>query len=715
MFVNSLSNGEDYITSEQLERHMRSINKEGKPPKTPEEQQDELLNGELVNNYEETSSESEEEKDWTNRPDHNNEKLTEDHLVAAAVNYSHGQLPIVNQILCLNDPNLRALDHIPVFQRPILHPLLALKILYYRIIKYLGRLNLFSFLPFAKTDSQFLFLLLLYVFFSSDNFLLFLPMVVYYVTFVVMIITTFQMLQAKRDYQDFRVWSGLFITYSGGSLNAQEAEFQFIRNNLRPYGHFFLALLLNLMVYPLIAEQWIPQSELTVIAFVLTFMTLFGFLPKKRSKMLPHTLVLFSFAVNVIAKYPYETDPVVTQGWRFLDLKVPTFTGYIIGNGVELCINFKVLFYFFIPFLLLQMASKENWRGTYKILIPHCVTLSWLQIVIICSQGATMFGLLRATLALVGIVMFLPMVGLTSVILPAAALTKWLATNFTYSLLLFLGFLLAGLFICWLVARGRYKRYTTFIQIIFAIAAFLIVFNMDPKVKTEYEQQDDSKPLSWEVYQKYCYQPSWEDKNMALVQHKCLDLDGVRVSWDGHINSVKIRSLDNKMKQIFDKLPQTLADHLYCIYGEEIGCEDMHNEDCLSFFDNVKTRRKCSLAKYNTYTFEVNVRMKWEIWGKAAESILIVEDFFKNFTFALRPSDHVWFKGNLINENCPQGDFKPHIVIDEIGCLDCHNTEITQVKLNVKEEVTIEDTAVFLFNGVRSVLNFLFNPIVTFK
>lgn len=710
--LNSLSNGEDYITSEQLQRHMRSIDRDEKSPKNNEDQ-DKLSNGELVNNYD---SESEEETDWTNRPDHNNEKLTEDHLVAAAVHYSHGQLPVVSQILCLNDPDLRALDHIPVLQRPILHPFLALKILYYRVIKYLGRMKLLSLLPFAKTDSQFLLLLLIYVFCSSESFLLLLPMVVYYISFAVMVITTFQMLQGRRDYQDFRVWSGLFITYSGGSLNTQEAEFQFIRNNLKPYGHYFLALLSNLMVYPLIAEQWIPQSELTVVAFALTFMTLLGFLPKKTD-----TLILFSFAVNVIAKYPYETDPVVTQGWRFLDLKVPTFAGYIVGNGVEFCINFRLLFYIFIPLLLLQMALKDNWRGTYKILIPHCVTLSWLQIVIISSQGATMFGLLRATLALVGIVLFIPLVGLTSVVLPAAALTKWLATNFTYTLLLFFCFLLLGLLVCWLVARGRYKKYTSFVQILFAIAAFVAVFNMDFKVKTDFVRQDqDLKPLSWEVYQKFCHQPSWEQSNIASTQLRCLELDDVRVSWEGYVNNIKIRSVNNKIKRIFDKLPQTIVEYLYCLYGDEIddNCDELHKNDCESFYESIKTKRKCSLARYNTYVFEIDLRMQSGIWGKTAEAVLIVEDFFKNFTFALQPSDHVWFKGNLISENTPDGllgGFKPHVVIDEIGCLDCHNTQLTHVQLNVKEEIKLQDVASFLFVGVKCVLNFLFNPIVIFK
>lgn len=701
---------------------MRSIDRQ-KNPLHNRRDQDEFPNGELVNNYEDIHGDFEEQPDWINRPDYNNEKLTEDHLVAAAVNYSHGQLPVVNQILCLNDPDLRALDHIPVLQRSILHPVLALKILYYRIIRYLGRQSFRLFLPITGNDSNLLLLMLLYVFLSSDNILLFLPMILYYVTFGVMVITTFQMLQAKRDYQDFRVWSRLFITYSGGGLNGQEAEFQFIRNNLKPYGHFFLALLLNIMVYPVIAKQWILQSELTVISFILTFITLLGFMPKKHSKTLPDTLVLFSFAVNVIAKYPYEIDTVVTQGWRFLDLKMPTFAGYIVGNGIEFCINFRLLFYIFIPLLLIQVAARENWRGTYKALIPHCVTLSWLQIIIISSQGATMFGLLRATLALVGIVLFLPMVGLTSVILPAVAITKWIATNFNYSLFVFFCILLPMLLICWWIARGRYKEYTSIVQIMFVLITITVILNMDFKFKTDLIEEEHTKPLSWEIYQKFCHQPSWEQSNIALTQHKCLDLNNVKVSWDGYVNTVKIRSVTNRLQQIFDRLPQSVGNFLYCMYGDEImeNCNDSSDllkTNCLNFYEMIKSRRRCSLARFNTYVFEISVRMKSGMWGKTAETVLIVDDFFKNFSFALQPSDYIWFKGALISEESSEsivGGLRPHIVADEIGCFDCLSSELTQMKRNTMEEIKLKDVLNNLLLGVKCVLNFLFNPIVIFK
>lgn len=716
-----MSNGEDYITSEQLQKHMLSINKNETLPSVKNiatDHGESYSNGELVNEYDE---ESDEETNWLNRVDQNNEKLTEDHLISAAVNYSHGQLPLVNRILCLNDPNLHALDNVPVMQRSVLHPLLALKILYYRLIKYLGRQPFFAYFP-PTSDTQLVVLMFLYAFVSSENTLLFIPMLLYYVTFIVMVITTFQMLQSKRDFLDFRVWSGLFISYAGGSLNATEAEFQFIRNNLKPYGHFFLALLVNLMVYPLIAEQWIPQSELTIIAFCLTFMTLLEFMSKRRdNKTAFDALIFFSFAINVIAKYPYETDPVVTQGWRFLDLKVPTFASYIVGNGVEFCINFRLFFYIVIPVLFIQLAARENWRGAYKILIPHCVTLSWLQLVIISSQGATMFGLLRGTLALVGVVLFLPLVGLTTIILPAIALTKWLTNNLTYSVIAFICFLSSGLFLCWAIGRTSYRKYASVVQFLFSLVAIGLLVNVDlgHNISNDLDAQNEI-PFGWDVFQKFCHQPAWEDKNVAIVQRKCIDLENVKVSWEGYVHEVKVQSVSNTLKSIFNKLPSLLRQYLYCMYGEEIQPDcaaesELLRSDCMIFYNILKSEQKCTLEKYNTYTFDASVRMKSGIWGKPAEIKLLLNNYFKNFTFSLKPNDHIWFKGVLINDDSLIGGPIPRVKVEEIGCLGCHNSMLTQVKNAQTKIINVEDIVSYLYQGFKCVLNFLFNPVVVFK
>lgn len=349
-------------------------------------------------------------------------------MVSAAASYARGMLPIVSHALCMVDPSQMALDTIPLLQRPFIHPLASLKRLYIWLVERLGQRGM-SIKKFLFTSNiHILLLLLLYSLASTESLILFIPMALYYLSFIVMVIATFQMLQRKREFNHFRIWSGLFLSYSGGNLNPEEAEYQYCRKNLQPYGYFFLALLLNLMIYPMIAHQWTPQSEFTIIAVTLTLVTLLNFMWKDNSR-LPDFLALFSFGVHVLAKYPYETDIVVAQGWRFLDIRVPTFASYVVGNGIEFCLNFRAVFYLLIPAVFAKMAARDNWRGTYQTLIPHCVTLSWWQIAVFSSQGATWYGLIRGALALVGMVLFLPIVGIASVILPMVAAAQYLSES----------------------------------------------------------------------------------------------------------------------------------------------------------------------------------------------------------------------------------------------------------------------------------------------
>ncbi|XP_068899553.1 wolframin isoform X2 [Tenebrio molitor] len=720
----SLSNGGDYITSDQLQKKILAIDREQGQVKTIQKETHEngQINGELV--YDEI--ESDEETDWYQKSDVHNEKLTEDHLVSAAVDYSHGHLPIVNRTLCLSEPDLKALDHIPLVHRSILHPILALKILYYKLIKFLGR-QFTLFFPLAKSETQLLALMLVYALVSADSILYFLPMVFFYVSFVVMVIVTFHMLQMKREFHDFRLWSGLFICYSGGDLNPEEAEFQYIRNNLKPYGMFFGALLVNFVVYPVIVDQWIPQSELMIISFCLTFATLLGFMYKRRGKTVFDLLVFFSFGINVLAKYPYETDPVVAQGWRFLDLKIPTFASYVIGNGIEFCINFRLLLYLCIPVLLVKIASRQNWKGTYQVLIPHCVTLGWLQICIISSQGATMFGLLRGSLALVGIVLFLPLVGLTSVILPAAALTKWIITSdFIFSVCAFVVLSALGLGLCWVCAQTRYNKITALVQILSTVVAIFTLVN-SAYYKNEEHYFDNKLPefLSWDVYQRFCHQPVWQEENIAIAQIKCAQLQNSHINWDGYINDVKVRSISNHFQMIVDQFPSSFRQYLYCFYGEETinDCSSFPQavrEECNSFYNAIKSVKSCSLQKYNSYTFEITTRVQSGIWSKSPEVTILVDDYFKNFTLSLKPNDHIWFKGRLFNNEGVGSDgilggFKTHVHLDEMGCLACSNNKLTNIKKQTESKFNIETFMNAVVLGFKFVLNVVLSPVVTFK
>ncbi|KAK9873200.1 hypothetical protein WA026_021433 [Henosepilachna vigintioctopunctata] len=723
----SLSNGGEYITTDQLQKKILSIDKnKGVKIHPPSKilENNEVVNGELTSKDAESDSES--DTDWSQRSEISSlgEKLTEDHVISAAVDYSHGHLPLMSKSLCLTLPNFHAKRHVPYIYRSLLYPWLVMKVFYFKILTILGEKVDFFFL---RSDVRLLILICFYFFFNSGNILYVIPTLLYYVTFFVMIIATCQMLQNQRRFSDFQLWSGLFLCYSGGSLNSEQAEHQYIKNNLKPYGNFFLALILNFLIYSVISHQWVPDSEITIISFCLTFITLIGFMPKKHSRIHFDMTVLLSFAINVLAKYPYESDSVVTQGWRFLDLKIPTFASYVIGNGIEFCLNFRLVLYAIIPILFIQTASKQNWRGTYQVLIPHCVTLSWLQICIISSQGATMYGLLRGVLALVGVVMFLPLFGLTTILLPAIALTKWIVTtNVIYSLCIFAIIGSITLLISWFVAQSRFINYTASIQVIMMLGAFITLINIGENKSLQFLPEPETpKYLTWNIYQKFCHQPIWQDENIALAQLNCAELDHSLILWDGYINDIKIKSIKNRYKVLLEKLPKKVYEYLSCYFGEEIdySCTNLpenSQEDCQTFHEMKKLTNICSLQKFNEYSFEISIRMNSGIWGKSPEVVLIVEDIFKNFTTKLKPTDHIWFKGLLVNNDKAGpdgilGGLKPHILLDEIGCHTCQNRKLTSMNMPKDGSTDIHKIVQYVYISFKYILNVLFNPVIVFK
>lgn len=116
--------------------------------------------------------------------------------------------------------------------------------------------------------------------------------------------------------------------------------------------------------------------------------------------------------------------------------------------------------------------------------------------------------------------------------------------------------------------------------------------------------------------------------------------------------------------------------------------------------------------------------MKSGMWGKAAEVTLIADDSFRNFTLALRPGDRVWFSGYLMSgsgkDGCDSllGGLKPQVDLEEIGCLGCHRSELQIHKKGggaTLKSGSRTSLVAYGYAGLKSVLNFIFNPLVIFK
>lgn len=737
-----LSNGEHYITAVQLERKMREIwniqrsRQRKSSDSDPEDEGEGAAGGDSGSNGHISPSPyryRHSDHSFSQRRSDLDGCITEANLVSAAVHYAHGDLPTVSQALTLSTPHPDSLDHIPCFHRLIFHPLTFFILCYHRFI------NTFASMPESTlANIRFLLLLLVYTFMSSDSLTMFVPLGAHYLSLLVMFVSTIKMLKAKQEFIDFRMWSGLFLSYGDHRVDAEASENQFLRNRMKPYLWFFGAFCGNVMLTPFIAEQqWMPHSEITVVAFVLVFVTMLA--PGGNTLAGPDVLVLVSFGINVLAKYPYEMDEVVTTGWRFLDLKVPNFPSFVLGNGIEFCLSCRALLYLLIPGVLILLAKRRRWHGTYQYVIPHCVTLSWLQICIISSQCATMFGLVRAALGLAGLLLFLPLFGIVTLMIPVFAAVEWLSlTDPTVRLTTCVAIAIVAIIVsCVLASNRRTEKYVTMLQISACIlaTAFLSLPYMTSNFDSvqRYDTFATRRPtagLTWEQFQRYCQQPAWDLQNRIGVQLRCAELDGVMVNWEGTVATSEIARVSNFRADLVGQwLPPFWANVVSCWYGEanRVQCRTGENCDGMAAFLN--DQKRCNLHNWATFEYAVVVRMAVSgILSRQPEIRLRAEHAFGNFTKQLNVSDRIRFRGVLRNtagvgpENGVRmglGRERPLIDLVAIGCVQCPSaptlTSFELVDDGGSNGLRLSGRVQDLYRGVKYLLNVLLNPLVTFK
>lgn len=158
--------------------------------------------------------------EWKNRGEHWGEKLTEDHLEEAASTYSRGELPLVQRVLTLTDPRNRELADLPYLHRAVRHPLRSLQYAYGSLLD----------IAWTFVYPRAYVILLILILTPLDSLLMIIPMAVFHGSFLTMVVSTLQMLQTKREYSHFRVWSQLFLSYDrDGHLNTEDPEFVYIK------------------------------------------------------------------------------------------------------------------------------------------------------------------------------------------------------------------------------------------------------------------------------------------------------------------------------------------------------------------------------------------------------------------------------------------------------------------------------------------------------
>lgn len=295
-----------------------------------------------------------------------------------------------------------------------------------------------------------------------------------------------------------------------------------------------------------------------------------------------------------------------------------------------------------------------------------------------------------------------------------------------------------------------------------------------PSTPSSHSTSSSNEILSWHRFYEHCGPPAWKYNNRIGTQLKCSHLEGLAVAWEGEVTQVQISNVRNlPAYYIHNYLPDWLAQLIRCFFAEKKSGknDDITTEECLlspNYLNEYKdlkspssstsssssssttreeksNRKCCSLNKWNTYEYEINVRMASKsLLSKGIEIVLQASHRFGNFTERLAQGDRIHFYGFLMNGGGIQnghpvngvfhsgvggnrheqiyknkkyilGGERAMIKLAAIECIKCLDTKVEPVILENLFISVIDARIRDLKRGIKFLLNVLLNPLITFK
>lgn len=494
-----------------------------------------------------------------------------------------------------------------------------------------------SFLKSLIPTSQIQMLLLLYIYSHlTGDFLGFLvPLVIFYISFLSLVVFSLQMFYGREALKQLKSVSQLMKKFDP-RLDGQDAERKFMWKSATPYISFFIVLLVTVAVLPLCDEQWIPCSEMSLVALFFTVSSFRG-LPSKYDDYALYTILL-----KVLTTVLRSLENV-----RGLGILCSPLIRAPLPHGLELDISLPSLLHMLILVLLIIMAGRHSWRGIYKVLIPHLVCLLWWQLFTELFRFTSWSSLLRATVGWVILITMLPLLFLFTIGLALAYLLQWFITLDVALKLAVTALIVAvssALFYYSkleiphgeILERKKKPLMIAAGLVVFCLLVPIVYVNFVPSIYGSH------KPLSWKEYYETCGSKASEgdDVNIAAVQIKCNEFYGESVNWTGTVAYVKLTSVENRFQRLVTFLPVFLRPTIKCLLG---GADRAPKESTwLS-----RPKGPCHLKTFDRYTFSVGVNMADPASQNSEVIQLSVTHRFYHTMVTLRKNTQITFQGRL--------------------------------------------------------------------
>ncbi|XP_028316181.1 wolframin isoform X2 [Gouania willdenowi] len=571
---------------------------------------------------------------------------------------------------------------------------------------------------------------------TVDLFAFVIPLLVFYLSFISMIICTLRVFQSSKTWENFRALTSLLTRFETG-LDVEQAETNFGWNNLEPYLYFILSVFFVIFSFPVADKTWIPCSELSTVAVFFTAVSYQSLSPTAATYARRAMVIEVASSLCCLTQFLPKNRTV-------LRLLGHTFATLPLSKSVVLKLSLPCLLYVYLFYLFFSMARMRGFRGIYCFLVPYLVCFMWCEFSVVLLQNSSAVGLIRTCVAYFLFLFALPVLAFGLAIMLFIQVFKWF-------LELELTKVIVTLVVCAIPVTLRlWTRFSMSILDVFrsltqrgpvklillCISMVILLFSI--YVYHAEGQKVYNSTLTWKQYSQACGPPAWETKGMAQTQIFCSHLNGHRVTWTGRFKHVRVAETENGAQSVINMLPVFMGDWLRCLYGETYPkCEPknitvanltsaspastsvplhmllrMQEEEEEMCQIKALAKHTCHVKRFDSYRFEVTVGLiregSAETEDAAMDIILMATHEFRQVLLNLSPGNMVEFSTKIEGR---LGARAPAFELKAIHCLDCVSSLLAggrQVKIE-------RDWRRTTMRALKFAFDFFFSPFLSAK
>ena len=550
---------------------------------------------------------------------------------------------------------------------------------------------------------------LIYSAISVDAVLWLLPLMMFYISFAVLIVVTAQMLQSRRRLGDVRTIAAMLSRIT--VFDEQTAASMYMWNSMKPYATFFLALPLCIASLSVADGAWLLCPEFGALSAATSFACFIAL--SDRYDYLAITSI-FIDGVSTILPAMIEKLPQIpilhTIVWYLFG---PGFAIPLPVHGLFVRLGLPSLAFMIVPIIFLKMAAQRSWQGTYQVLVPHLVCFLWWRLTVAFFARSTWFGLARAFVGWIGLIFFLPLapfllVGYGIYIFRSVVSFTLVLKVFT-SVVLVVG---ASAYAWWsrsgfrigsrFSLRGKSPLSRAAVILVIIIASCVpLAYVFVPPANVDVANNGVGF-LSWESYYQYCLSPQ-----ASVVS--CAKFTGAHITSSGVVKQQSISLVENPAEAFAAWLPYPFSNWLHCAYGEYYPDDCSVHGDLEEFESCIFNKRQghpCHLRELDRYTYELIIHVsKSDGVGGSTNVRMLAADWFRSIASTVQPETEVTF-GAVLSRGV-------ELKLESFQCVG----EPCEVGAEADYE---QDTGrwrslLLLGRAVHSVWNFFLSPLVAFS